>query len=350
MDPTNNALNQLTELVSKGSAGVILMPANPTLDAQAAATALYLGLTKMGKNVSLACSVMPESEITAIDKVQTSLTAKGDNLIITFPYTEGSIDKVDYNIQGDTFNLIITPREGQPKLDSSKVQFSYAGGKVDYIITVDAPNLNALGAIYTENQQEFQGRQIINIDRHLINGMYGAVNYVVKTSSSTSELVLNVLNTLQCQLDKEIATNLYTGITASTNYFTSYSVTADTFEHAAELLRAGAVKKAAPRQPQQQQQPQPQQNQGEQKKQSFMKPPVNPFKNQQRNQQPQQQQAQPAQQPQQQPQPQAQPQPQQAPQQAEEPEVIDESVNGTANATPQDWLKPKLFRGGGGLV
>jgi hypothetical protein len=210
---------------------VIKIPFNPSLngktkttDAVASATSLYLGLTKAGKNITIACSTPVNTEVTASDKIQNTFITKGDNLVISFPYTDGSIDKVDYNIQGSTFNLIITPRQGQPKLDAQKVAYSYTGGKVDFIITVDAPSYNALGQIYQENQAEFDGRPVINIDRHLVNNMFGTVNYVNKTASSTSELVLKLLMSMQIEIDRDMATNMYTGLTAATNYFTSYSV------------------------------------------------------------------------------------------------------------------------------
>ena len=106
------------------------------------------------------------------------------------------IDKVDYNIQGENFNLIISPRQGFPKIDPNQVKYSYTGGSFDYLIAIDAPNLNSLGNLYTENEKQFQGKDIINIDRHLTNGYYGTVNYVNKTSSSISELILKLLQNL----------------------------------------------------------------------------------------------------------------------------------------------------------
>ncbi|MDO8497143.1 MAG: DHH family phosphoesterase, partial [bacterium] len=154
-----------------------------------------------------------------------------------------------YNIQGTHFNLIVSPRAGFPKLDSSQVSYSYTGGTIDFIFTIDTPNLNSLGQIYTENQAQIQGKTIINIDRHLVNDFFGTVNVVNKTSSSTSELVYQILTDLSIELDRDIATNLYGGIMAATNNFTSYSVTAQTFQTAADLLRMGALKKIQSRQP-----------------------------------------------------------------------------------------------------
>jgi len=72
---------------------------------------------------------------------------------------------------------------------------------------------------------------------------------VNKTASSTSELVYKVIEGLSVQFDKDISTNLYTGIASATNNFTSYSVNAETFETIAKLMKAGAVKKTMKQSP-----------------------------------------------------------------------------------------------------
>ncbi len=238
-------LNLISEVITKNNSGIIVLPAKPTPDAIAAGAALYMALTKMGKNVSLVCSQVPETDITGADKIKTSIETGGNNLVISFPYVEGAIDKVDYGFNNDKtkFNVIVIPREGNEKLKPDQVEFTYSGGKIEFIITVDSPNLNSLGDIYAKNQQLFDGKNIINIDRHLINNNYGTINVVAKTASSTSELMFKVLKALKAQVDKDIATNLYAGIVTATNNFSSYSVNADTFETVANLLRAGAVKK-----------------------------------------------------------------------------------------------------------
>lgn len=238
-----DVLNRVTEIISKGKIATIILPPNPNIDAIASATSLYLGLTKLGKTTTLACESDIESDLFAADKIQKNLTAGGDNLVISFPYIDGSIDKVDYNIKGNSFNLIITPRPGYPKLDPSQVKYSYTGGIIDFLITIDTPNLNSLGSLYSENQNQFTGRDIINIDRHLTNSFFGTVNFVNRTASSLSELILTLLQALEIEIDRNIATNLYAGLIAATNNFNSYSVNAATFECAAQLLKAGATKK-----------------------------------------------------------------------------------------------------------
>jgi len=240
-------LKQIREILHKNSSGIIVLPVNPQIDTIAASTALYLALNKMGKVVALICSSKPQAQIVGVEKIQQSLSVGGDSLVISFPYTEGSVDRVDYDDRGGKFSLIIVPRPGYPKLQPDKVEFSYTGGKIEFIFTIDVPSLQSIGQIYQQNQREFTGRTIINIDRHFNNINFGIVNLVNKTSSSTSEIVLQLIEGLQIEVDKDIATNLYAGLVAATNNFSSYSVNQDTFQNAAKLLRYGAVKRTASR-------------------------------------------------------------------------------------------------------
>lgn len=295
MDNNQSTLLRIQEITTKCRSFVIIIPPNPSIDAVAASSSLYLALNKMGKTVSLVCSQKPQSDLVASDKFQNIIGAGGDSLMISFPYTDGAIDKVDYNIQGEAFNLIVTPRPGFQKLNPNQVNFSYTGGLVDMIFVIDAPTLNSLGTIYTDNQNQFTGKDIINIDRHLTNAYFGTVNYVNKTISSISELILSVLQTLRVEIDRDMATNLYAGAAASTNNFISYSTNAETFEHIATLLRLGAVKK------------------------TFKKPTVI---NSMPGRSPET--------------------PKAAPIESVEKETLTEKPQ-----TSQEWLKPKIFKGGG---
>lgn len=339
MDNNANTLTRLVDILIKGASGAIVLPANPTADAVAAGCALYLGLTKLGKTVSLICANPPaDFDLVALDKIQSQFAIQGDNLVVSFPYTDGSIDKVDYNIQGNNFNLIITPRPGYPKLDQKQVVFNYAGGTVDYIIVIDSATLNNLGPIYAENQNQFQGKDIVNIDRHLTNSFFGTVNFVNKTSSSVCELILKILQALKVEVDRDIATNLYGGIAAATNNFGSYSVSAETFENVAILMRMGAIKKMIKKQASQSafHPTQPEIDDDD----DYL-PPTQFSQSMRFPQTPQK------------------PKPVQSPaiktqsreKQAVKPigEVEKESTD-QEQAPPQDWLKPKIFRGGGGMV
>lgn len=245
MDPQRNLLQKAVEILQKSNSGAICLPQNPSPDAVAAAIALYLGLTKMGKNVIIACSTPVKTELAGGDKIQSVVSTSGNNLVVSFPYTDGSIDKVDYFIQDNKFNIVIMPGADQAKMNEKQVKFSYSGGAVDFIVTVDVDNPKRLGSIYDENQALFVKQKIINIDRHLTNSFFGAANLIYRTSSSTSEIILAFLKAIKCSIDKDIATNLYQGMAAATKNFSSFSVTAQTFENAAGLLKLGAKKRSS---------------------------------------------------------------------------------------------------------
>jgi hypothetical protein len=259
---------------------------------------------------------------------------------VSFPYTEGAVDKVTYNIEGDRFNLLISPKEGMDKLDHTRVKFGYSGGRPDVIITIYTPTLNALGDLYNNQKDKFSGVEIINIDRHFTNNNYGTVNVVDKKAASMSEIMADLLRSLNVKMDKDAATNLYSGILSATNNFSAHAVSAQTFEASAFLLNNGAIRKAAP---------------------MPAAPATNPAMNGLQPQaQPMQQPApvqvpQPVQQPVMQPQPAAQPQPvaqpepvaQPVPQAPEENEEIIQpgTAENKEGASSSSWLKPKIFEG-----
>ena len=385
MNQDINPLDLIARDLSQSTNPVILLAQNPSLDAVYSAFSLYLGLSKMGKTPTIATSTKVTYNIKDIDLIRTSLTSSGDNLVISFPYTDGSIDKVDYKIENNTFNLIVIPRPGFPKVSPEQVSFSYAGGKADCLIALDAPSLESIGRIYTENQEAFDQLPLINIDRHGNNMQYGSVNYVIPAVASVSQLVLDIMRGVQIAIDGVMATQILNGIVGATNNFTLPTANAEVFADVAELMKLGAVREQAPesqapapRSPGRAQQGQPPANSAQQASQSRPR---------------QQNQAQPQQQPQgqgrpqvQQTRPQTQAQrpaqtrqnpPQQAqaqkspnnpnaipttqdaqpaenkswiesiPQDNSPTQATPQNGNGDADETPQDWLKPKIFKGNG---
>ncbi len=245
MDSQKNLLQKAVEILQKSNSGAICLPQNPSPDAVAAALALYLGLIRMGKNVTIVCSTPIQSELMAADKISSTIATSGNDLVISLPYADGSVDKVSYYTEGNSLNIVVVPGVDHPKLEQKQIKFSYTGGAVDFIITVDVDNLKRLGEIYSENQALFAKNKIINIDRHLTNSFFGAANLIYRTSSSTSEIILAFLQAIKCPIDKEMATNLYQGMAAATKNFSSFSVTANTFENAANLLKLGARKRSS---------------------------------------------------------------------------------------------------------
>ena len=80
---------------------------------------------------------------------------------------------------------------------------------------------------------------LINVDHHPGNDMFGTLNIVVTTASSTAELVARLLQDLEVEFDPAIATDLYVGIVTDTGRFQYSNSSPDTMRLAADLLSIG---------------------------------------------------------------------------------------------------------------
>lgn len=79
----------------------------------------------------------------------------------------------------------------------------------------------------------------INIDHHLSNLLFGDLNYVDGKSSSTAELVYELLCELKVEISPDMAHALYVGIVQDTGCFQHNSTTGSTFRTAAALMDIG---------------------------------------------------------------------------------------------------------------
>ncbi len=80
---------------------------------------------------------------------------------------------------------------------------------------------------------------LVNIDHHPGNPDFGHLNVVVTTASSTAEIVTRLLQDLGVELDRDMATCLYTGIVTDTGRFQYSNSTPETLRLAADLLALG---------------------------------------------------------------------------------------------------------------
>lgn len=102
-------------------------------------------------------------------------------------------------------------------------------------ISVDVSDHHRLG----ECAVIFDGAQdTIVIDHHKTNPLFGKTNLVVDCAA-TGELMLHVIKALGAPLTKQIAENLYIGISTDTGNFNYANTTGDALHATAELVDAG---------------------------------------------------------------------------------------------------------------
>lgn len=83
---------------------------------------------------------------------------------------------------------------------------------------------------------------ILDIDHHLGNSHFGALNYVLPHECSTGTCVMHLLRGLKVDIDKAIATCLLTTIMTDTGGFMHSNTTPEVLALSAELMNLGANK------------------------------------------------------------------------------------------------------------
>ena len=241
MNQDINPLELVIRDLAPSQTPAIILPANPTKDAVYAGIILYLGLNKLGKHVSLVCSTAVSQTVPGAELIKTTFGAGGRNLVISFPYVDGSVEKVDYRIENEMFNLIVIPREGYEKITQDMIKYSYSGSLPDAAILVGSSTLQSLGEIYTQNEALFQTIPLAVIHRQRPTAPLGTSEYI-RTNVTLTQLCFEVMQGMQVPFDADFATRVLAAITDVSDSFTNQAANADLFELASVLMRAGAQK------------------------------------------------------------------------------------------------------------
>jgi phosphoesterase RecJ-like protein len=83
---------------------------------------------------------------------------------------------------------------------------------------------------------------MLNIDHHLGNSRFAALNYIIETEASTGTCVLRLLRAMDAKITPEIATCILTTIMTDTGAFMHTNTTADVLRMSAEMIELGADK------------------------------------------------------------------------------------------------------------
>ena len=113
------------------------------------------------------------------------------------------------------------------------------GNEIDLLIAVDSSDADRLG----KNKELINSaKTVINIDHHISNTNFGDINIVDSNASATGELIYKIINQLKIDIDKDMATCIYTAISTDTGSFMYDNTTSETHEIASTLIKCGADK------------------------------------------------------------------------------------------------------------
>ena len=108
-----------------------------------------------------------------------------------------------------------------------------ADADADTVIVMECGDLTRTGV------RGFEGRFIINIDHHVGNRMYGAINWFDESAAACGEMVFDVIRELGVPMSLEIATHIYLAILTDTGAFHHSNITPRTFEICRQTVEAG---------------------------------------------------------------------------------------------------------------
>jgi phosphoesterase RecJ-like protein len=104
---------------------------------------------------------------------------------------------------------------------------------VDAVIVMECSDLGRAGVAGLD------GQFLINIDHHLGNRMYGAVNWYDESAAACAEMVFDLIRALEVPLSVNIATHIYLGILTDTGSFHHSNITPRTFDICRQTVEAG---------------------------------------------------------------------------------------------------------------
>jgi len=87
---------------------------------------------------------------------------------------------------------------------------------VDLVVTVDVPSVKRLGAL---SDLAAPDHQLLVIDHHASNDLFGTANYVDPMADSTTLLIADLLDAWDKPIDREVAHCIYAGLTTDTGSF-----------------------------------------------------------------------------------------------------------------------------------
>lgn len=243
--PVNQIQNQIVQLIRK-SEKILVMPSSPPDgDSIGSAIALFLVLKKLQKEVTVVCSEpVPDSFqfLPTTNVIDNNLVTSND-FIVTLDCSKANIDTIKTNLENNKVNIIITPKKGT--LSENDLSYHYGPTKYDLIIVVDAGDISQLGKLYEDNAGLFTQIPVINIDHHVSNNHFGKINFVDMMASSTTELLIPIIEELAKQsekdlIDEDVATALLAGIITDTGSFQNANTNPKAFASASHLLNYGA--------------------------------------------------------------------------------------------------------------
>ena len=239
---TATTTQQIYTQINKAKHILVTFPPNSSGDAIASACALYSLLQMKKKQVEIVSSAFTlPKKYQFLHHAKTILATLPhlQKFMITVDVKDAGLQEVQYDVKNEQVCIYITPKTSF--LTKDHVQTTQSAFRYDLIISLNTPNLEALGDVYIKNQELFHETPIINIDHKPNNEHFGNINMVDITACATSEILTYVFfSEDEAHIDENMATALLTGMIANTQSFKTEHIKPKTLQTASKLMHIGA--------------------------------------------------------------------------------------------------------------
>ena len=233
---------QIKKLLEDNKHILITFGSGDSGDSVGAALGLSSYLKKLGKRVDIVSDGFELPRQLKFLKNSERIASHFSHLqkfIITVDVKEAGLQELSYDVKDGKLRIFVTPKKGfftKDKLRTAQSDFKY-----DLIIVLSTPDLESLGRVYDNHVELFYKVPIINIDRKPTNEHFGQINMVDLTSTTTAEVVFDLIQKLGNEhIDEEISTALLTSIISNTRSFKADNIKPQTLNTASKLIGHGA--------------------------------------------------------------------------------------------------------------
>ena len=230
------------QTITRSERVLVCAAAHGGTDSLSASLGLFLALKKRGVVCDLYVpNIIARKRLTFLEGIA-SAHAQLPSLracVLELDLTHTKAADITYETLDTKLRVTITPKEGGWNKDS--IQALPAKPTYDLIIAIGAPNHTHLHELFTHHAELLHTTPLINIDCSIDNEQYASINLVDITKATSSEIVLQLLESIDPHLITEsVASALLAGIIDGTHSFKHKRVNPKTLDAASRLMEYGA--------------------------------------------------------------------------------------------------------------
>jgi len=184
------------------------------------------------------CETKDLSYLQGINTITNSLPPLSQ-LTIKLDLKKTHIDTFSYDIKDNKLEIYIQPHKGNFIAENITTEHSHY--HYDTIVTLGVLNFASLGNIFEQAPDFFYTTTVVNIDHQIGNELYGEINAIDLNTSSVCEIIYDITHDfLEEQPDKNIATQILSGILYKTKGLKSLKISPQLLSKISHLVKFGA--------------------------------------------------------------------------------------------------------------